>query len=758
MSYLVIRMLALLRLAWNVKVPSKQARWRENEGPDVKNGPRAVRRIAPGLLRGGPCIMAKNSSVVVLYRPFLMLGGIVLVAATLHWAQQILIPLTLAVLLTFILSPLVALLQRRGLPRVPAALLVVLLALLVVAGVGSGLTFQARRLAGELPQYKDNIARKVAGVRGLGESRLLRNVRDTFHAVMGSTKSEETPPQEVPPQSAQSQAGAPETTRAREVQSEMAAEPPPLRVRLEPSTFPDFQQVFGPAAESLALAGLVIVLVTFMLIQRQDLRNRLMRLVPQGRLLLTTRAVAEAADRLSRFLLMQLAVNAGYGLVLGTGLALIGLPYAAGVGHLVSAFLQAPALRRHHAVDGPGHTLRRGGLPGLDATTADPWPVCRRGTDRRQRRRATAVRPQYGRLPAGAVDCACFLDLAVGTDRIGAVDAADGVPDGAGPPRTRPGIPGRSARGRAGPGPTEINFYQRLLAGDQDEATDLVVQFVSTHPPDTVYDRMLLPALGLTRVDRASDELAPETERFICRATRDILDYLAATIQAGSDRRCENQLQKALEQPAGVGAVVFGCPARDEVDELSLHMLAQLLEPSACRFKVLPAGTDAAAVAARAQRERPVVLCIAALPPGGLAQALYLSKRLRARFPGLKLLVGLWGAKEKRDGLAERLLSSGADQVAGTLAEARDHIVALLGELTPLAETTAPSGGCRGTGRPTSRPYRRTYLRRLARTRAAWPEVRMQPLSYQPRLIRPLRTYRPSRTHSEELKMGVCAG
>src|SRR5689334_19544003 len=106
--------------------------------------------------------MAKNLSPLTPFRPFLMLGGLVLVAATLYWAQKILVPLTLAVLLTFVLSPLVALLQRRRLPRVLAALLVVLLALLVLGGVGSGLTLQAKRLAGELPQYKDNIARKVA--------------------------------------------------------------------------------------------------------------------------------------------------------------------------------------------------------------------------------------------------------------------------------------------------------------------------------------------------------------------------------------------------------------------------------------------------------------------------------------------------------------------------------------------------------------------------------------------------------------------
>lgn len=141
--------------------------------------------------------MAKNSSVLGTYRPFLMLSCLVLVAATLYWAQKFIIPLTLAVLLTFVLTPVVALLQRRGLPNVPAVLLVVVLALL--AGVGSGLTLQAKRLAGELPQYKENIARKVAGVRGLGESDWLRNIRDTIQAVTGGAGPAGAPLQEESP-------------------------------------------------------------------------------------------------------------------------------------------------------------------------------------------------------------------------------------------------------------------------------------------------------------------------------------------------------------------------------------------------------------------------------------------------------------------------------------------------------------------------------------------------------------------------------
>ena len=140
--------------------------------------------------------MAKNSSPLAPYRPFLLLGCLVLVAATLYWAQKVIIPLTLAVLLTFVLTPLVALLQRRGLPQRagrPRGR---------VAGAAARCRSRFRTdapgetVGGELPQYKGNIARKVAGVRGLGESGWLRNVRDHFHAVTGGVEPAETPIQE----------------------------------------------------------------------------------------------------------------------------------------------------------------------------------------------------------------------------------------------------------------------------------------------------------------------------------------------------------------------------------------------------------------------------------------------------------------------------------------------------------------------------------------------------------------------------------
>lgn len=626
--------------------------------------------------------MAKNSSALGPYRPFLLLGGLVLVAATLQWAQKVVVPVTLAVLLAFVLAPLVTFFQRRGLPRVPAALVVVLLALLVVAALGAGLTLQARRLAGELPQYRENIARKVAGVRGLGQSGWLRNLRDTFRVVTGGAQAEgvpagEVPAPELPPGAVAPPDGPPPA----------AAEPRPVPVRVESSVLPDYEQLLGPAAEFLAAAGLVVVLVTFMLIRREDLRNRLMRLVPAGRLLLTTRALTEAAERLSRFLLVQLAVNAACGAVLAVGLALIGLPYALVWGILAAFLRYLPYVGTALAV----------GLVTLFAVAVFPgWtqPLLVLALFAAvELTAANVVEPLLFGHSTGVSPLALLVALAFWTWLWGPVGLVLSTPLTVCLLVLGRHLPGLEALGvllgDEPPPDPEINFYQRLLAGDQDEATALVDQFAAAHPPEEVFDGLLLPALGLARADRAGDELTPEAEHAICRAARDILDYLAASAQADPDADEE----RAAGAPAR-RCVALGYPARDEAEELSLRMLAQLLDASGCRLEVLAAGTDAAALAARVRRERPAVLVVGVLPPGGMAQAQYLCKRLRATSPGLKLLVGLWGVGDDREALAERLRSGGADAVAGSLAEARDRVLALVRHSATSGDApTTPAAG-----------------------------------------------------------------
>ena len=245
--------------------------------------------------------MAAPSSPLRPYRFLIMLGGMVLVTATLYWAQKILIPLALAVLLAFVLNPVVTVVQRRWLGRVPSVILVTCLSFLLLGGIGLSLTLQVKRLGAELPQYKENVVKKLAGLREVSQGRWLQDLEEMLREP--STGDSER---------GKANKGIPEQ---------------PVAVRMEPASAFTFDRVAGPTAEFLATAGLVVVLVVFMLIQREELRNRLIQLFGQGRLIHTTRAFEEAARSLSRFLLMQLVINTGYGLTLGLGLYLIGVPY-----------------------------------------------------------------------------------------------------------------------------------------------------------------------------------------------------------------------------------------------------------------------------------------------------------------------------------------------------------------------------------------------------------------------------------------------
>src|SRR5271165_4401376 len=178
--------------------------------------------------------MAASPSFLGPYRSFVLLGGIVLATATLYWAQKILIPLALAVLLTFILSPAVAFLQRRRLGRVPSVILVACLSFLFLGGIGLGLMLQVKRLGAELPKYKENVAEKVAGLREVGQGRWLQDLEEMLkEPPEGAAIGEKTTK------------GSPET---------------PLLVRMQPASAFTLDRMVAPTVEFLATTGLVVVL------------------------------------------------------------------------------------------------------------------------------------------------------------------------------------------------------------------------------------------------------------------------------------------------------------------------------------------------------------------------------------------------------------------------------------------------------------------------------------------------------------------
>jgi predicted PurR-regulated permease PerM len=478
-------------------------------------------------------------------RPFIYLATFAIALGLLYAAKVILVPIALAVLLAFVLNPLVTRLQRWGVGRTASVVLVALLAVLLCGGIGTGLTLQIKEMGEQLPQYHENIVRKIAALREAGKGNVLEKVQDTVNAVQQRLKEEDQAPRETAPE--------------------------PIPVQVVPSDVSEFGKFAGPAVETFATAGLVIVLAVFMLIYREDLRSRMIRLIGHGRLLITTRAIDEASQRISRYLVMQLIINAGFGLALGIGLILIGVPYALLWGALVAV-------------------LR--------------------------------FIPYVGSWLAGAL----------------------------------------------------------LLA---------IEDYLHDHPAEAVYDDILVPTLVLAKRDRARGGLTTDDEQFIHQVTRDILNDVLASPPpqpAGGE--------STPTEHDGPQAIVLGCPARDEADELALHMFRQLLRISQSRaeIEVLSAKSLAGEMVARIKDAPPALVCIAALPPGGLAQARYLCKRIHSAVPEQRILIGRWGGlPEHAEHTGERLLDACADRVAKTLIESRSQSLPLIQLAASQPESAAPA-------------------------------------------------------------------
>jgi hypothetical protein len=245
-----------------------------------------------------------------------------------------------------------------------------------------------------------------------------------------------------------------------------------------------------------------------------------------------------------------------------------------------------------------------------------------------------------------------------------------------------------------------ISYYQRLLAMDQDEAAEIVEKHLTTHPAEQIYDDLLVPALNFVRRDRDLGRLTENDEQFVFQATREILDDLNTRerqITASSSYASEAAMVVDDDPSATAPKFrIIGCPARDEADELALVMFRQLLDSTRYEIELISDETLTSEVVSLVGEKSPAVICIATLPPGGLAQTRYLCKRLRARFPNLKIAVGRWGTASGDN--YKILLSAGADKVGTTMIETRDQMVQLI-------QVSRPSEGHSG---PTVVPFSST--------------------------------------------------
>ena len=582
-------------------------------------------------------------------RPLIVLTGFSLIVACLYWAQALLIPVALSILLTFLLSPVTSLLQRLRIGRVPSVILVVVVVFSLLGGIGWGITLQVTSLARELPKHRSNIMAKARALRLATRGGVLEKAQETATEVMKELRAGDRP------------------TKAADKPVPVVMEPPSLL-----SSLPG-------VLELLANAGLVIVLVIFMLIRREDIRNRLIRLVGYGRLTATTKALDDAGQRISRYLLMHTITNSAVGFVAGVGLFLIGVPYALLWGFLAAVLRFIPYV-------GPGIAAT---LPIVLSLAAMPgWvgPILVIGLFLALELFSNMVLEPwlYGRA-AGVSAVGLIVAVAFWTWLWGSLGLLLATPLTVCLVVLSKHVPELDfivvLLGDEPVMEPSVRYYQRLLAMDHHEATEVVEEHLKTHALDGVYDQVLVPALIFAKLDRGRDRLSEDDEQFIYRTSREIVEGLGSRppkTSMSSSPDSPGPLDAATNE-AGAGSLprvrILGCPTRDEADELALLMLEQMLHPARCETELMSGELLSSELVARAGEMQPMLICIAALPPEGLAHARYLCKRLRARCPDTRILVGRWGLDANMEEERALLLTAGADHVGTSLCESRDQIL-----------------------------------------------------------------------------------
>jgi predicted PurR-regulated permease PerM len=573
----------------------------------------------------------------------------VVIISSLYWGQAVLIPVALAMLLTFVLSPVAACLERIALGRLPAVILVVVLTFSLLGGIGWIVTLQFGSLANELPKYKVNIRQKIADVRGAGRGGALEKVQKTVEDMKSEIQKDDAP---------------------------ATAKDEPRPVAVQPVTSFAFWPVplaVGPMLERFASAGLVIVLVIFMLVQREDLRNRLIRLVGYGRLTFTTLALEEAGQRISRYLLMQTIINSSFGLTVGLALYLIGLPYA-----ILWGFLAA--VLRFIPYAGPFAAAIMPTVFSLAVFQGWLWPLVIVGLFLTlELLNNMVLEPLLYGESAGVSGVGLLVAIAFWTWLWGPVGLVLATPLTVCVVVFGKYVPGMDFIGvLMSDQPameSNVSYYQRLLALDQAEAAEIVEEHLKSNSPEQIYDDVLIPALNYALRDRERGRLTEDGGQFVFRATREIVDDLASLMPKSSPPVLDSQNTSAAADDIVATVLrmrILGCPARDEADELALHMFGQLLHPTRYEVEVVSDAVLASEVVALIGEKSPALIVIATLSPGGLAQTRYLCKRLRVRFPTLKIAVGHWGM-----GRVDRssILLAGADKVGITMIETRNQIM-----------------------------------------------------------------------------------
>jgi predicted PurR-regulated permease PerM len=613
-----------------------------------------------------------------------ILAGVVVVAA-LYFGREVLVPIALAVLLSFILSPCVRFLQRAHLARVVAVIVVGAVAFSAIFGLGTLMVSQVNGLARDLPRYQTTLAAKIDSFRGVAAG---SGTLERASAVLHDLSQEIDKPK----------GNSAELLR----DGATPNKPIPVEVRQpDPGTLQTLSTLIEPLIHPLTTTGIVLIFVVFILLQHQDLRNRLVRLAGTKDLQRTTAAIDDAGERLSKLFLTQLGLNAGFGLIIGVGLFIIGVPsaplwgifamilrFVPYIGAIISAIF--PLILAAAVGTGWSMAVATGALflvvESIAGQVVEPLVYGRSAGLSPVAVIVSATFWTWLWGPIGLILATpltiCLVVLGRHVEQLKFLEVMFGDE----PPLK----------------PAEL-IYQRMLARDPVEAAEQAELFLQENTLAAFYDEILLGGLQLAQSDAERGLLDNERMQRVRDAVAEIVDDLEmhqdkdavlneeitpeteelplAQLQRAEDRQTIGALQAEWQ----VGTPVLCIPGLSQLDEAAALMIAQLLKRVGIRARVEHADALSLSRITGWDTEGVALICLCYVGNPSSPQIRYAVRRIRRRTSDTPVLITLLGRKATEAAHTE--FSDKGTLVEHSLRATVEKIFVIASDVTKIAES-----------------------------------------------------------------------
>lgn len=620
-------------------------------------------------------------------RLFHRLGVVLMIVAVLYFGKPVLVPVALSIMLAFILTPLVYVLEGWKLGRLLSVLVASGLAFAVI-----GLTFwaaaaQIQHLANDLPNHTNEIKAKVASLKMDDDStfgRLSKMFKDIFPSEIVQGKA-------IPDAMTDPEAAPYEIVAA----DDMTAQIPLVVSAPAGSHIASAFDILLPVVEPLATAAFVVVLVMFLLLRREDVRYRMISLMGNSTLTGTTRLMRDTADRVSKYLFHLLIVNATFGLWFGVGLYLFDVPYAPLWGFLTLCFRFIPYLGAPASVLFP--------LLISIATSTDwsqpIWIMVFFAIS--ELMTANVIEPVFfgkttGLTPIALLVAALFwawvwgpVGLLLSTPlTVCLVVLGQHLPHLKSLKLLLAEHPPLDAR---------LQYFHRLLAEDTTEGRRVFAEYASEFGEARAYDEVIIPSLAWTRRERMADSISASEEAFIEKATRDIVTAARPALAEVNIRAQRSDVENKdadAEESVNTNKITFpftvcGYPVHHEAEEISLAMLKNLLIAD-CDVKLASTRQLPSKVVSEFAATQPDVIVLLVMPPGGLPQVRYICAELSKRCPDSSIIITCLAKVKQYDDLLVRMRKVGASGLTTSLQQTKEQISWLLAAKHSASETAVP--------------------------------------------------------------------